>query len=50
VPALVLAASSSVGAQLAVMFAVKKGADAVRKLVVAVVVVASVWILVKPYV
>jgi uncharacterized membrane protein YfcA len=49
VPALVLAASSSVGAQLAVIFAVKKGADAVRKLVVAVVIVSSVWILVKPY-
>jgi uncharacterized membrane protein YfcA len=49
VPALVLAVGNSIGAQLAVMFAVKQGQDAVRKLVVAVVIVSSAYILARPY-
>jgi uncharacterized protein len=48
-PALILALGNSVGAQVAVMFAVKQGQNAVRKLVVAIVIVSSTYILAKPY-
>jgi uncharacterized membrane protein YfcA len=44
-PALILALGNSIGAQLAVKFAVTRGQDAVRKLVVVIVIVSSAYIL-----
>ncbi len=47
VPALVLAAGNVIGARLGVRYAVRRGQDAVRKLVVVVVFAACVYLLVR---